>query len=107
MAAKPKDKLRDLAAFLYCEQGLTLTAISERLDLPMKTLSKWKNKHLKGELPWDERKRINLSAPHTMKEMIMVEMEKIIGGEKSTVDADALVKLANTLERLEKKINPQ
>lgn len=79
----------------------------ERLDIPMKTLSKWKNTPRKGEMDWDERKRINLSAPHTMKETITIEMEKILRGEKSEVDSDQLVKLASTLEKISKKINPQ
>lgn len=107
MAQKAKDKERDLAAFLYCEKGLTLTEISERLDLPMKTLSKWKTTPRKGELEWDERKRLNLSAIHTMKETITIEMEKILKGEKSLIDADQLVKLASSLEKISKKINPQ
>jgi hypothetical protein len=97
-----------LAEFLYCEQGITLTEISERIDIPMKTLSLWKKGNVKkGKRPWDERKRINLSAPHNIKEFILVEMEKIVRGKKSDVDADALVKLANSLEKVEKKINPQ
>lgn len=104
--AQTKDKERNLAEYLYCEQGLSLTEISERIDIPMKTLSGWKKGRM-GETAWDERKRINLSSPHTIKEFILVEMEKVTRGEKSTIDADALVKLANSLEKIDKKINPQ
>jgi len=107
MAAKEKGNERDTASWMYCELGMTLTAIMERLSIPMKTLSKWKNKPRKGELPWDERKRIHQSSPSKIKETILLEMEAVLRGEKPKVNTQDLCMLASSLEKIEKKISPQ
>ena len=106
MANKSKDRERSLAEFLYIEQGLSLSDISAKIDIPLKTLSLWKRGR-KGEKDWDYRKGIIISAPHSIKETILVEMQKILAGEKSNIDADAIVKLANSIDKIDKKLSIQ
>jgi hypothetical protein len=109
MAQKPKDKERGLAEFLFIKSGLSLTEISHRLDIPMKTLSGkngWSNGR-SGELSWEERRRIQISTPHNIEETLLIEMEKIAKGEKSNIDGDQLVKIANSLDKIKKKISVQ
>jgi hypothetical protein len=106
LMAKNKDALRDHCAWLYVTQKLTLTDIKERTGIPLKTLSSWK-KGRKGEADWDSRKRLHTSTPVSIKENLLVEMEKITRGEKSNVDGDQLVKFATSIQKIDKQMSVQ
>lgn len=99
-------KKRALAERYYIEEGWTDDRICTDLDIPRKTLWVWK-KGRKGESTWDERRLTALSAPHKIKELLLREMEKISRGEKSEIDGDKLVKIANSIEIISKKVNVQ
>lgn len=101
---KSKDELRDHAAWLFISENLTLTQISQRIDVPTKTLSAWK-KGRKGEPDWDTRKRMTLSTPTKIKESLLVEMEKLSRGEESKVNAEKLVKVASSIAKIDKKLS--
>lgn len=101
---KTKDELRDHAAWLYINQKMTLTEISQRIDIPVKTLSQWK-KGRKGEPDWDTRRRMLVSTPMSVKEQITIAMEKVARGEKVDIDADQLVKLASSLQKIDKQLS--
>src|SRR5688500_1656727 len=99
-------KKRALAERYFIEEGWSDERICNDLDIPRKTLWVWK-KGRKGEATWEERKLTVLSAPHKIKELILREMEKVSRGEKSQVDADKLIKMANSLQAIEKRVNVQ
>ncbi len=106
---KSKDELRDHAAWLFINQKLTLTQISERLSVdgkkfPPKTLSAWK-KGRKGELDWDTRRRMILGTPAKIKELLLVEMEKLSRGEESKINPEKLVKVASSIAKIDKKLS--
>jgi hypothetical protein len=104
--ANKKDELRDHAAWLYITQKLSLTDIKTRINIPLKTLSIWK-KGRKGEVDWDTRRRQMVSTPVSIKETLMVEMEKVARGEKSEIDADQLVKIASSMQKIDKQLSVQ
>lgn len=101
---KSKDELRDHAAWLFMHQNLTLTQISERINIPLKTLSVWK-KGRKGEADWDTRKRSVLATPTKIKEELLVAMEKISRGEAVKIDHEKLVKVASSIAKIDKKLS--
>jgi hypothetical protein len=104
--AKNKDALRDHAAWLYITQKLSLTEIKDRINIPLKTLSAWK-KGRKGELDWDTRKRTIQSTPTAIKETLMAELERVAKGSASKIDADQLVKIASSMQKIDKQLSPQ
>lgn len=106
MAQKSKDELRDHAAELYINYRLSLTQIKDRINIPLKTLSIWK-KGRKGEIDWDQRKRNVKSAPISIKEQLLIEMEKVSSGQKSEIDADQLVKFASAIQKIDKQLSVQ
>ncbi len=101
---KNKDEIRDHAAWLFITQKLSLTEISIRIDIPMKTLSLWK-KGRKGEPDWDTRKRMLLSTPISVKEQLMDAIEKISRGQKVDIDSDQLVKIASAMQKIDKQLS--
>jgi hypothetical protein len=102
--ANNKDGLRDHAAWMYINHKLSLTEIKSRINVPLKTLSIWK-KGRKGELDWDSRKRALMSTPIAIKETLMLEMEKVSRGEKSNIDGDQLIKIASSMQKIDKQLS--
>ena len=101
---KNKDELRDHSAWLFITQGLTLTQISERTGIPLKTLSIWK-KGRKGETDWDTRKRSVIGSPARIKELLLNRMEKLAG--EADVNAEKMAKLAAAIAKIDKKLSPE
>ena len=99
-------KKRELAERYFIEEQWQDKRICEDLEIPQKTLWVWK-KGRKGERTWDERRLTLLSAPHKIKEQILAAMDAVSKGEESTVDADKLVKLAKSMEAVNKKVSVQ
>jgi hypothetical protein len=93
---------RILAEGMFIEQGMTCKAISELIDVSEKTLSKWRN-----DGNWDKRREENLAAPHKIRGLLLGEMQKILNGEKSSIDADALSKMSKVMENISGPASPQ
>lgn len=97
---RKKEKEQGIAADLFIEQGWTAKAIAEFLNVQETTVGKWRDA---GK--WDAMREENLSSPAKIKQIIRKEIVKVAGGEKSTVDADALSKLAKVYEAVEDRIS--
>ena len=83
--AKSKDALRKYAEHLYVNEGWKQKAIAEFLGVNEKTISNdWKKKD-----KWEEKRALIVAAPHNIKTILVAEMQKIIQGEETKVDADA------------------
>jgi hypothetical protein len=97
---------RAVAERMFIEDGDTAKYIAEFLDLSEQTLSRWR-KGRRGEKTWDERRSANLSAPHKIKELLVKQLELVAGGEKATIDADALAKISRVLQDVSSKTSVQ
>lgn len=106
MSKLTNDKKRGVAERLYINDGMTAKAIAEQLDVSEKTLVSWK-KGRAGEKTWDERRVDVMSAPHKIKELVLQELLNQAEGNPKKMDADALIKLANIVEKLDKKVSVQ
>jgi transposase-like protein len=104
MSTLGNDKKRSIAERLYINDGMTAKAIAEQLDITEQTMVRWK-KGREGEKTWDDRRAEVLSAPHKIKELVLQELLNRANGEKGTIDADAIIKLANAVEKLDKKVS--
>lgn len=100
--AKAKEKLAAYAEHLFINEGWTQKAIAEYLEVSEVTLSNWKRKGL-----WEEKRARILAAPHTIKTILLGQLEKVSKGEESNVDADALSKIAKAIDTLDDKISIQ
>lgn len=96
---KPKHKLYDAAYTLFVEQGMTCAAIADTLSLREPTLSEWRT-----AMQWDEARKRILSAPDTIRRLLLEQMEKVSSGEKVTIDTDALSKIAKALTYFDGKV---
>lgn len=95
-----------MAERMFVEDGMTAKAISEQLDVSEQTLSKWR-KGKEGEKAWDDKRAQMLASPHKIKEILIKELMLVAGGEKSSVDADALAKINKVIETLSDTISVQ
>lgn len=101
MATK-KDKLASFAEHLYINEGYTLKAIAEHLDITEKTVGKWCR-----EGKWEDKKAIAVAAPHTIKLLLLQELKKVANGEKTNIDSDALSKISKVIESMDDKVSIQ
>ncbi len=106
MSTLTNNKKRALAERLFIDDGLTAKAIAEQLDITEKTVSRWR-KGRTGEKDWDYRRAEVISAPHKIKELLIKELQKVAEGKKTTVDADALAKIAKVMETISGKVSVQ
>ena len=97
--AIPKHKLYNVAETLFVEQGMTCAAISESIGVREATLSTWRTTQ-----KWDERRRVALSSPTTIKQILLTELEAVSKGNKPKVDTDALSKIAKTLQYFDQRV---
>ena len=95
-----------MAERMFVEDGMTAKAIAEQLDVSEQTLSKWR-KGKEGEKAWDDKRAQMLASPHKIKEILIKELMLVAGGEKSSVDADALAKINKVIETLSDTISVQ
>lgn len=100
--AKKKDKLDAYAEHLFINEGWTQKAIAEYLEVTEKTIGDWKKA---GK--WEDKRRRILAAPHTIKTLLLGELEKVAKGEATNVDADSLSKIAKAIDTLDDKISIQ
>lgn len=102
MANKKNAAIRHLAEHLFVEKGWKQNAIADYLGIAEKTIIEWKKKDA-----W-ETKRIAISAaPHTIKSTLLAEMNKIINGEQSKINADALSKMYKVVADLDQDLSAE
>jgi predicted DNA-binding protein YlxM (UPF0122 family) len=91
-----------MAEGMFIQDGMTAKAIAEMLAVSEQTISKWRNAG-----SWDDQRAEMLASPHKIREILMKELMKVSGGEKSVIDADALAKINKVIETLSDKISVQ
>lgn len=100
MAERNFSKLRLVAEDMFMD-GKNAKQIAEELGVSEATVSKWRKKY-----NWDESKDYIESAPHRIEKKLLEEMEKLVSGQKATIDADSLSKVKSALAAVRKDINP-
>ena len=100
MVKAPKHKLYPVAETLFIEQGMTCTAIAEKIGITETTLSKWRNL-----MEWDSKRDKIQSTPVKIRELLLEEMKSVSEGNKAKIDADALSKINKALVYLEGKVS--
>lgn len=107
-------RLKHIAEQLFVEQGLTLSEISEQLDVSPNTLTSWKSN---GN--WEDAKDYFQNAPHRITKKLNELLEQILDGKNQkgealsskeisdmTMKSDAISKIKPALALLEKDVNP-
>lgn len=109
MSKLTNEKKKQLAERFYINEGKTGKWISEYLEVTEATITRWKKGDPKNPLnrDWDIRKAETLSAPHKIKELTFRAMLQVAEGKVPEVDADSLVKYANTIQKIDKQIGIQ
>lgn len=98
MGAK-KDKVRILAECYYTENPeVTQLDVADKFQVTQKTVSLWVNTY-----GWNEKREILATSPTRIKQRLLQEVEKLLKGEKSDVNADAVNKFMAAIERCEQK----
>ena len=100
--AKSKEKLNAFAEHLFINEGWTGKAIADYLEVSEQSIVKWKKVGL-----WEDKRKRILAAPHTIKTILLGELEKVSKGEESKVDGDKLSKIAKAIDTLDDKISIQ
>lgn len=104
--AKPNPK-RKLAFMLYMESDLSQLEIAEHLEVTPVTISKWAR-----EDDWKHKKSVDSLSPDKLVrefyEMAFEIREKAKHENRpiNSQEADALVKLASSIEKLDRKVSP-
>lgn len=81
---------------------MTGEAIAEQLGVRPGTVSSWRKA---GD--WDRRRNENLAAPHKIREVLMMELQRVSNGEKPTIDSNALAQISKVMHTLSGPLNPQ
>ena len=89
----PRHKLYSAAETLFIDNGLPCSEISEQLDIPEQTLSRWRK-----SMDWDQRRNQMAVAPNIIRQKLTDEIKLISEGNKPTINADALSKAAKALQ---------
>ena len=98
---------KELARMLYVEHGMDAKAISEQLPISEVTLSKWVTKE-----DWRQQRQVRMLSPDKLIVLYYQQSEQII--KRATeeeraitpAEADSLNKLASSIQKLDKKIDP-
>ncbi len=106
MSELTNEKKRALAERMFIHDGMTCKAIAGDLDVSEQTLSRWR-KGREGEKDWDLRRSQHLAAPHVLRELLLKELQVVAEGNKSNIDADALIKISKVIEALSDKVSVQ
>ncbi len=97
MKRQPKHKLYPDAECMFVDNGYTSLAISEALGISEATLCKWRK-----DYEWDRKREETLASPYRIREILMKELASIAGGNKSTINADDLIKIQKVFASFEK-----
>ena len=106
MSKLTNEKKRQLAERFYIHDGKSQKWIAEYIEVTEATISRWKAGR-NGERDWDTRRAEQISAPHKIKELTLKSMLEVAEGQPPSIDADALVKLASTVQKIDKQIGIQ
>jgi len=106
MSRLTNEKKRAIAERQFINEGMTAKAIAEELEVTEATVSRWRKGRL-GEKDWDARRAEVVSAPHKIKEILLMELQRVADGEKPKVDADALSKIAKVMDSISGKVSVQ
>jgi uncharacterized protein YjcR len=101
MAAK-KEAIRKYAEHLYVNEGWKQNAIAEFLEVAPKTIVHWKK-----EDKWEEKRMMIVAAPHTIKTTLLQELQNVIEGKETKVDADALSKIYKVLSGMNEELSAE
>ena len=101
MGAK-KDKERKIAEDLFVRQGWTAKAIADLLNVRESTIGDWRVQD-----DWEALRESTQVSPLAIRKLILKELKSILDGNKPTLDADNLIKLAKVNDSLGDKITPE
>lgn len=93
MSKVPRHRLYTTAETLFIDNGMLCNEISRLLDIPEKTLSRWRK-----AFDWDHRRNQMAVAPTVIRQKLTDEIKLISEGNKPSIDADALSKAAKALQ---------
>ena len=93
----PKHKLYLDSECAFIELGYTGTAIAEAFKISEVTISRWRT-----DYEWDKKREEALASPHRIRQILLAELVKVANGEKSTVNADDLIKIQKVFASFEK-----
>ena len=96
------EKKRQIAERLFVENGYTAKAIAETIGVTEKTVGNWNKK-----FGWEEKKLLNISAPHEIKQLLSKEIKNILDTGEASFNADALSKVMKALAQVDKNVNTQ
>lgn len=98
------DAIKRQAEMMFVELGMTAKDIAEQLNVEPKTVGRWRN----GSVPtWDVKRQQLLASPHKIKELLRKELLSVLEGNAPTIKADDIIKLTNSLDKIDDKINPR
>ena len=104
--AKANQK-RDLARILYFDSDFSQKEIAEHVGTTEQTVSKWAN-----EGKWREQKAVETLSPDKLVREYYYQSDVITNAARedkrplTASEADALVKLASAIDKLDRKISP-
>lgn len=89
----PRHKLYPTAETLFIDNGMSCSDISEQLDIPEQTLSRWRK-----AMNWDQKRNQMATAPNVIRQKLTDEIKLISEGNEPRINADALSKAAKALQ---------
>lgn len=90
---------------MYCEEGLLVPEISKRLNVPEKTIYRWKE-----EEAWDrDREAMKMTSFSAYKQTLKIAIDKLtsiaLSGQIDVKEADALTKIIKSAKSLYKDVD--
>lgn len=90
---------------MYCEEGILIPEISKRLNVPEKTLYRWRE-----EDKWDqEREAMKMTSFSAYKQTLKIAIDKLtsiaLSGQIDVKEADALTKIIKSAKSLYKDVD--
>lgn len=105
MAEKPEKrdykKLKIAAEGMFITQGMTSRDIADTLDISEVTISRWRQAE-----EWDDKRSFIKATPSRLREALIREAERVVGGEATTINADAVAKLLSAADKLASRATP-
>ncbi len=95
---------------LYCEELLDVAEISKRLNVPDKSIYRWKQEDADQGTDWDkERESMRMTSFSAYKQALKIAIDKLTGMATSGVidvkEADALTKVIKSAKSLYKDVD--
>ncbi|MBN2669978.1 MAG: helix-turn-helix domain-containing protein [Bacteroidales bacterium] len=87
---------------LYIEEGWSQKDIATTVGVSENTVTNWVKKY-----DWKIRKAEIAAAPHKVRQKLMSELQKVLDGEVTGLNADVVSKITRAIERLDKGVSVQ